>query len=85
MYQKNAIYYILMLLPRYMIGLRSNEWDMILGGIEAFRANEYEWMKDERDGVRKDAEKTIAKLDELYDKVRIIWKTMRHFEELMNK
>ena len=85
MYQKNAIYYILMLLPRYMIGLKSNEWDMILGGIEAFRANEYEWIDDERDGVRKDAEKTIEMLDELYDKVRIIKKTMKHFEELLNK
>ena len=68
-----------------MIGLKSNEWDMILGGIEAFRANEYEWIDDERDGVRKDAEKTIEMLDELYDKVRIIKKTMKHFEELLNK
>ena len=68
-----------------MIGLRSDEWDMILGGIEAFRANEEDWSKDEREEVREGANKTINKLDELYDKVRIIWKTMRHFEELMNK
>ena len=71
--------------PRYMIGLESKEWDMILGGIEAFRANEEEWMNDDREGVKDDAEKTIKKLDELYKKVNIIWKTMRHFEELLDK
>ena len=72
-------------LPRYMIGLKSNEWDMILGGIEAFRANEEDWISDERESVRKGAEETIDKLDKLYEKIRIIKQTMRHFEELLLK
>ena len=59
---KKAIYYIVKPLPRYMIGLKSDEWDMILGGIEAFRENEEDWINDERESVRKGAEETIDKL-----------------------
>jgi len=68
-----------------MIGLKSDEWDMILGGIEAFRENEEDWINDERESVRKGAEETIDKLDQLYEKIRIIKQTMRHFEELLAK
>lgn len=58
---------------------------MILGGIEAFRENEEDWINDERESVRKGAEETIDKLDQLYEKIRIIKQTMRHFEELLAK
>ena len=68
-----------------MIGLESKEWDMILGGLEAFRGNEEDWINDDRESVRQGAEKTIEELDKLYEKVNVIWKTMRHFEELLNK
>ena len=68
-----------------MIGLESKEWDMILGGLEAFRANEEQWMNDDREGIREDAKKTIEKLDELYKKVNVIQKTMTYFEELLVK
>lgn len=71
--------------PRYMIGLESKEWDLILGGLEAFRDREEEWMNDDRESVREDAKKTIEKLDKLYDKVNVIEKAMRHFEELLVK
>ena len=68
-----------------MIGLKSDEWDMILGGIEAFRENEEDWINDERESVRKGAEETMDKVDQLYEKIRIIKQTMRHFEELLAK
>lgn len=68
-----------------MIGLTADEWDMILGGLEAFRANEEDWINDDREGVREGAEKTIEKLDELYNKVNVIKKTMRYFEELLHE
>jgi hypothetical protein len=68
-----------------MIGLTADEWDMILGGLEAFRANEEDWINDDREGVREGAEKTIEKLDELYKKVNVIKKTMRYFEELLHE
>ena len=64
-----------------MIGLESKEWDMILGAIEAFRENEEGWINDDRESVRQEARKTIEKLDKLYEKVNLIWKTMRYFEE----
>ena len=72
-------------LPRYMIGLKADEWDMITGGLEAFMANEEDWLNDDRESVRKDAKKTIEKLDELYKKVNVIRQAMRHFEELLVK
>ena len=61
-----------------MIGLESKEWDMILGAIEAFRENEEGWINDDRESVRQEARKTIEKLDKLYEKVNLIWKTMRY-------
>ena len=72
-------------LPAYMIGLKAAEWDMILGGLEAFRENEEDWINDNREGVRKGAEKTIEQLDELYKKVNVIQRTMTYFEELLVK
>ena len=72
-------------LPLYMIGLKAEEWDMILGGLEAFTANEEDWINDDRESVREGAEKTIEKLDQLYKKVDVIRKTMRYFEELLTK
>jgi hypothetical protein len=42
-----------------MNGLNSKEWDMILGGLEAFRANEEVWLNDNRKSVVEDTEKTI--------------------------
>ena len=72
-------------LPAYMIGLKAAEWDMILGGLEAFRENEEDWINDDREGVRKGAEKTIEQLDELYKKVNVIQRTMTYFEELLVK
>ena len=68
-----------------MIGLKAAEWDMILGGLEAFRENEEDWINDNREGVRKGAEKTIEQLDELYKKVNVIQRTMTYFEELLVK
>lgn len=68
-----------------MIGLKAAEWDMILGGLEAFRENEEDWINDDREGVRKGAEKTIEQLDELYKKVNVIQRTMTYFEELLVK
>lgn len=68
-----------------MIGLTADEWDIILGGLEAFRANEEDWINDDREGVREGAEKTIEKLDKLYNKVNVIKKTMRYFEELLHE
>ena len=68
-----------------MIGLTADEWDMITGGLEAFMANEEDWLNDDREGVREGAAKTIEKLDYLYKKVNIIWKTMKHFEELLDE
>lgn len=82
---KKAIYYIMSVLPAYMIGLKAAEWDMILGGLEAFRENEEDWINDDREGVRKGAEKTIEQLDELYKKVNVIQRTMTYFEELLVK
>lgn len=82
---KKAIYYIMSVLPAYMIGLTAAEWDMILGGLEAFRENEEDWINDDRESVRQGAEKTIEKLDELYKKVNVIQKTMTYFEELLVK
>lgn len=72
-------------LPAYMIGLTAAEWDMILGGLEAFRENEEDWINDDRESVRQGAEKTIEKLDELYKKVDVIRKAMTYFEELLVK
>eukprot|EP01043_Picozoa_sp_COSAG02_P064277 COSAG02_NODE_9345_length_2249_cov_3979.245581_6_plen_57_part_01 len=57
-----------------MIGLQAAEWDMILGGLEAFRDNEEDWINDDRESVREGAEKTIEKLDQLYEKVDVIRK-----------
>jgi len=68
-----------------MIGLKAAEWDMILGGLEAFRENEEDWINDDREGVRRGAEETIEKLDQLYKKVNLIQKAMTHFEELLSK
>lgn len=69
-----------------MIGLKAEEWDMILGGLEAFRENEEEWINDEwGESVRRGAKETIEKLDELYKKVDVIQKTMTYFEELLTK
>tara|TARA_R100000908_G_C3618623_1_gene65214 strand:+ start:258 stop:464 length:207 start_codon:yes stop_codon:yes gene_type:complete len=68
-----------------MIGLKADEWDMITGGLEAFMANEEDWLSDDRESVKEDAKKTIEKLDELYKKVNVIRKTMRYFEELLHK
>ena len=82
---KKAIYYIMSVLPAYMIGLKAAEWDMILGGLEAFRENEEDWINDDREGVRKGAEKTIEQLDELYKKINVIQRTMTYFEELLVK
>ena len=72
-------------LPAYMIGLTAAEWDMILGGLEAFRDNEEDWINDDRESVRQGAEKTIERLDQLYKKVNVIQKTMTYFEELLTK
>ena len=58
---------------------------MILGGLEAFRENEEDWIDDDRESVRQGAEKTIEKLDELYKKVDVIRKAMTYFEELLIK
>lgn len=66
-----------------MIGLKANEWDMILGGLEAFMQNEEQWAQDERIDVALDAKESIRRLQELYNKVTIIKQTMRHFETLM--
>ena len=66
-----------------MIGLKADEWDMILGGLEAFLANEEDWLNDDREGVKEDAKKTIEKLDLLYKKVNLIRRGMRYFEGLM--
>jgi len=66
-----------------MIGLKANEWDMIMGGLEAFIENEEQWAQDERIDVALDAKETIRRLQELYNKVTIIKQTMRHFETLM--
>jgi len=66
-----------------MIGLKANEWDMILGGLEAFMQNEEQWAQDERIDVALDAKESIRRLQELYNKVTIIKQTMRHFESLM--
>ncbi len=68
-----------------MIGLTAAEWDMILGGLEAFRENEGDWIEDDRESVRQGAEKTIERLDQLYNKVNVIQKTMTYFEELLTK
>lgn len=66
-----------------MIGLKANEWDMIMGGLEAFMQNEEQWAQDERIDVALDAKESIRRLQELYNKVTIIKQTMRHFETLM--
>lgn len=66
-----------------MIGLKANEWDMILGGLEAFMENEEQWVQDERINVALDAKETIRRLQELYNKVSIIKLTMEHFETRM--
>lgn len=66
-----------------MIGLKADEWDMIMGGLEAFIENEEQWAQDERIDVALDAKETIRRLQELYNKVTIIKQTMRHFESLM--
>ena len=66
-----------------MIGLKANEWDMILGGLEACMQNEEQWAQDERIDVALDAKESIRRLQELYNKVTIIKQTMRHFETLM--
>ena len=68
-----------------MIGLKADEWDMILGGLEAFMANEEDWLNDDRESVKEDAQKTLEKLDQLYKKVNVIRKAMRYFEELLDK
>ena len=68
-----------------MIGLQAAEWDMILGGLEAFRENEEDWINDDRESVKRGAEETIEKLDQLYEKVNVIQKAMTHFEELLSK
>ena len=68
-----------------MIGLKADEWDMILGGLEAFMANEEDWLNDDRESVKEDAKKTLEKLDQLYKKVNVIRKAMRYFEELLDK
>lgn len=68
-----------------MIGLRADEWDMILGGLEAFRANEKDWLTDTDPNIRSGAQETIDKLDKLDEKVRLIEKTMRYFEKEMAK
>ncbi len=66
-----------------MIGLKADEWDMILGGLEAFMQDEEHWAQDERIDVALDAKESIRRLQELYNKVTIIKQTMRHFETLM--
>ena len=66
-----------------MIGLKADEWDMILGGLESFMQDEEHWAQDERIDVALDAKESIRRLQELYNKVTIIKQTMRHFETLM--
>jgi hypothetical protein len=66
-----------------MIGLKADEWDMIMGGLEAFIQDEEQWAQDERIDVALDAKESIRRLQELYNKVTIIKQTMRHFETLM--
>ena len=85
MYQKIEYIILSSEVQPVMIGLTAAEWDMILGGIEAFRENEEDWIQDDRESVRQGAEKTIEQLDILYKKVDVIKKAMRYFEELLVK
>ena len=48
-YSKKAIYYIMKPFPRYMIGLESKEWDVIMGGLEAFEAAEWKAIDNKSD------------------------------------
>jgi hypothetical protein len=64
-----------------MNGLNSKEWDMILGGLEAFRANEEVWLNDNRKSVVEDTEKTIEMLDKLYARIETNYREARRKED----
>ena len=92
---KKAIYYIVKPLPRYMIGLESKEWDIILGGLEAFEAAEWEAIEkgcecyNECDPLVTIEgcydQRQIKRIQKLMMKVHVIHKTMEFFEkELRN-
>ncbi len=68
-----------------MIVLKSEDWDMILGGIEAFIESESMWLDDNRAEVRKDAQITIDRLKHLYEKVRENKKIIREIEDRKTK
>jgi hypothetical protein len=65
-----------------MIGLNSKEWDMILGGLEAFRGDEEAWLDDNRESVRQGAKKSIEMLDKLYEKIEWNLREARRKEDL---
>ncbi|MHA1542981.1 MAG: hypothetical protein ACTSQH_08390 [Candidatus Hodarchaeales archaeon] len=92
---KKAIYYIMKLFPRYMIGLESKEWDVIMGGLEAFELAEWKAIDkgceciDECDPliVNKGCfdETQIKIIQRLMQKIHVIHKTMEYFEKELRK
>lgn len=74
-----------------MIGLRADEWDMILGGLEAFEQAEWRQiakgcecntecdMENKVNGCFSEIQ--IDKLEKMMVKVRLIKKTMEFFEK----
>ena len=74
-----------------MIGLESKEWDIILGGLEAFEAAEWEAIEkgcecyNECDRKVTNSgcydERQIKRIQRLMMKVHVIHKTMMYFEQ----
>lgn len=83
------------LFPRYMIGLESKEWDVIMGGLEAFELAEWKAIDkgceciDECDPliVNKGCfdETQIKIIQRLMQKIHVIHKTMEYFEKELRK
>jgi hypothetical protein len=52
--------------------LKWRDWDMITGGLEAFIANEENWLEDSDRDIARGANEMIIKLETLSRKIEVI-------------